>query len=251
LSASFNDRAEFDIVVLDEVDSTNSEGIRRAGGLWRPTWIFALRQTAGRGRRGKPWVDPIGNFAATLMLRPDGSAQEAAQRSFVAALALRRTLALYVDQNRIGLKWPNDVLLDGGKVAGILLESSGQGGRMDWLAIGIGVNLRVAPDPGIVEPGALLPVSVEGETGVVIDARAFLDALAMQFVGYEAILERFGFGRVRQEWLGHAVRLGKPITARTSSQSMTGIFEGIDDTGALLLRMGERQIAIPAAEVFF
>jgi BirA family transcriptional regulator, biotin operon repressor / biotin---[acetyl-CoA-carboxylase] ligase len=251
LSGSFNARAQFDIVELDEVDSTNSEGIRRAGGMWRPTWIFAHKQTAGRGRRGKLWVDPAGNFAATLMLRPDCSALEAAQRSFVAALALKTTLAIYVDHTKIGLKWPNDVLLNGGKVAGILLESSGQGRRMDWLAIGIGVNLHVAPDPGVVELGALLPVSVEGETGVVIEPRAFLDALALQFVGYEDIMERYGFKEIKRRWLASAVRRGKSITARTTMQTFTGIFQGIDDNGALLIETDTGILAIPAAEVFF
>jgi BirA family transcriptional regulator, biotin operon repressor / biotin---[acetyl-CoA-carboxylase] ligase len=217
LSGSFNTRGQFDVVELDEVDSTNAEAIRRAGGLLRPTWFFAHKQTAGRGRRGKPWVDPAGNFAATLMLRPDCTAQEAALRSFVAAVALKRTLAIYIDHTKIGLKWPNDVLLNGGKVAGILLESSGRGGRMDWLAIGIGVNLRNAPDPGIVEVGAIIPVSVWGETKVEINPRKFLDVLALQFVGFEACFETYGFGYIKGEWLMSAVRRRQTITARTST----------------------------------
>lgn len=251
LSAEGTSLAGFDIVELDEVDSTNSEGIRRADRLARPTWVFAYRQTAGRGRRGKPWVDPVGNFAATLVMRPGGPVQDAALRSFVAALALRSALAGFVGLDQIGLKWPNDVLLNGGKVAGILLESSGRGGRADWLVVGIGVNLRQAPEKGSLERGAVSPVSVLEETGVSIDPRVFLDRLAEQFVRYDDIMARHGFAAIRAEWLKGAVRLGQTITARTGTETFVGVFQGIDDAGALLLHSANGAVAIPAAEVFF
>lgn len=251
MSASRASPATFDIVELDEVDSTNSEAIRRAGDFSRPTWILAHRQTAGRGRRGRPWVDPAGNFAATLMLRPEAGPLDAAQRSFVAALALRSTLALHVEASAIGLKWPNDVLLNGGKLAGILLEAGGRGDRIDWLAVGIGVNLRAAPDTAGVEDGALRPVSLLGETGVSIAPRAFLDQLAPRYAAHEAVLAREGFAEIRRLWLAHAARLGQPVTARTGAETIVGQFRGIDDSGALLVRTENGTVAIPAAEVFF
>ncbi|MCX8507888.1 MAG: biotin--[acetyl-CoA-carboxylase] ligase, partial [Rhodobacteraceae bacterium] len=145
--------------VLAEVDSTNSEAARLAPGLTRPTWIMARRQTAARGRRGRVWISPAGNFAASLLMRPSGDAAQAALRSFIAALALADSLAdLSGPRAHISLKWPNDVLLNGGKVAGILLESVGQGAGLGHLVIGIGVNLVAAPPPEAVEPGAMLPV---------------------------------------------------------------------------------------------
>ena len=127
-------------IVLSEVDSTMAEAARRAPTLDRPTWIMALRQTTPRGRRGRTWNEPKGNFAATLVMKPGGNAASAALRSFLAANALFETLALQTERDALATKWPNDVLLNGGKVAGILLESTGQSGRIDWLSIGIGVT---------------------------------------------------------------------------------------------------------------
>ena len=129
--------------MLDAVDSTNAEAARLAPTLLKPTWIMARRQTAARGRRGRPWEMPPGNFAATLVMRPGGHPTWAALRSFVAANAVYATLDMYARDASLALKWPNDVLLSGGKVAGILLESTGKGKTVDWLSIGIGVNLAV------------------------------------------------------------------------------------------------------------
>ena len=117
--------------VLGEVDSTNAEAARIAGNLDGPEWILGLRQTAGRGRRGRGWADPEGNFAATLVLFPGEPAGRVALRSFVASLALLDAFVAVTGRpDGFALKWPNDVLLNGGKVAGILLEGAGQGQRL-------------------------------------------------------------------------------------------------------------------------
>lgn len=240
--------------VLAEVDSTSSEAARLAvAGIRRPTWIFARHQTAARGRRGRPWVSPEGNFAATLLFRPEGDAAGAAQRSFVAALALADALrAVCGPGARLSLKWPNDVLLDGGKVAGILLESAGQAGRLDYLAIGIGVNLAEAPAADQVEPGATPPVSVRGATGLTVTPEDFLGLLAAAFARREAQFCRQGFAPIRADWLALAARLGETITARTGRDSLTGIFEGLAEDGALVLALagGQRRV-IPAADIYF
>ena len=123
-----------------------AEASRRAGELSYPTWIMAHEQLDARGRRGRAWSNPKGNLSATLLMKPLCTAQAAAQRSFVAANALLEALSIYIDRRKISLKWPNDVLINGGKVAGILLESSGRGPFVDWLSVGIGVNLSYAPD---------------------------------------------------------------------------------------------------------
>ena len=121
--------------VLESVDSTLNEAARIAPDLAGPVWILAHRQTAGRGRRGRAWSDPKGNLAATLVMRPSGPPEAVAMRSFVAALALFDACVELTGRAEVfALKWPNDVLLNGGKLAGILLESAGQGAQLRHLA---------------------------------------------------------------------------------------------------------------------
>lgn len=238
--------------VLAEVDSTSSEAARLAPGLSRPTWIMARRQTAARGRRGRAWISPEGNFAATLLMRPEGAPADAALRSFVAALALADALADVCGPNAaIALKWPNDVLLNGGKVAGILLESAGQGGAVGHLLIGIGVNLIAAPPSEAVEPGAVRPVSVLGETGMRVTADELLDRLAPAFARHEAQFATWGFAPIRTAWLARAARLGQPIVARTMTETVQGTFETLGEDGALILATPSGRRALPAADVFF
>ncbi|ARO15215.1 BirA family transcriptional regulator, biotin operon repressor / biotin-[acetyl-CoA-carboxylase] ligase [Ketogulonicigenium robustum] len=233
-------------VVHDRIDSTMFEARRMAeAGLTQPTWILALEQTAGHGRRGRAWRHPLGNFAGTIVFRPAGDAHAAGLRSFLMANALRTALAEYVAPTRLGLKWPNDVLLDGGKVAGILLESRTAGAQVDWLAIGIGVNLASAPDP---DGSVFAPVAL-GEAPP--SPQEFLPRLARAFAAQEALFAAHGFGPIRQMWLDHAVMLGKPIVARLPNATHEGTFEGLDDDGNLLLRTPQGLRTIAAAEVHF
>ena len=235
--------------MLDTVDSTMAEAARRAADIERPTWIMAKTQTAARGRRGRRWVVPEGNLNATLIFRPEATAAEAAKRSFLAANALYQALAIYIAPEKLSLKWPNDVLLSGGKVAGILLESSGQGPFVDWLAIGIGVNLRHAPEA--VEDASFPPVSLAEAGGEDVSAKDFLATLADAYATQEAKLLRLGFDRIRDDWLANAARLGEIITARTGREDVTGIFDSIDRDGSLVLITGTGPRAIAAADVFF
>ncbi|WP_413868850.1 biotin--[acetyl-CoA-carboxylase] ligase, partial [Albidovulum sp.] len=176
----------------------------------------------------------------------------AAQRSFVAALALADALGAAVGPAaRLSLQGPNDVLLNGGKVAGILLESAGRGAGVSHLAVGIGVNLIAAPPAAAVEPGAARPVSVMGETGVRLAPEALLDLLAPAFARWDAQLSTWGFAPLRTAWLARAARLGQPITARTMTETIEGRFETIDEAGALVLRTAAGPRAIPAADIYF
>ncbi|KAF0114312.1 MAG: BirA family transcriptional regulator biotin operon repressor / biotin-acetyl-CoA-carboxylase ligase [Rhodobacteraceae bacterium] len=239
-------------IVLPEIDSTNAEGFRRAAALDGATWILAGLQTAGRGRRSRPWSSPQGNFHATLVLKPIEAPEQVALRSFAAALALRDALVRLTGlAGNLSLKWPNDVLLNGGKLAGILLESAGLNGPDPVLCIGIGVNLIAAPDPSQVEPGAVPPVSLLQETGLRVTPEAFLDALAPAYAAWEATFTDEGFAPLRAAWLSHAARLGEPIRARTGSDIREGVFQTIDVAGNLILRTPDATLAIPAAEVFF
>ena len=237
-----------DRIVLDEVDSTMAEAVRRASDLERPTWIMARHQTAARGRRGRTWQNPAGNFAATMIWQPDATPAEGALRTFTASNALYEALASAVPEARLSLKWPNDVLFSGGKVAGILLESSGASGRIDWLAVGFGVNLLEAPK-GLHD--AHVPPVCLRDAGIDLTADDLLARLADAMAEGEALIEREGFGPVRDAWLSRAARLGETVTARTATAEITGVFETLNESGQLVLRTSTGQVAIPAGDVFF
>lgn len=227
------------------------EGRARRAELAGPTWITAEVQTAGRGRRGRAWANPAGNFAGTLVL-PNVSPETAALRSFVAAVALDEAfVALTGRREAFSLKWPNDVLLNGGKAAGILLESLTDKGRITGVMIGIGVNLATAPDPGTLETGAVAPVSLAGETGLHVTPQEFLEALAPAYAGWEAQMRSYGFGPIRQAWHARAARLGEQITARLPNEEIAGTFREVDAEGRLVLSTPKGERCIAAGDVFF
>jgi BirA family biotin operon repressor/biotin-[acetyl-CoA-carboxylase] ligase len=239
--------------IHDRLDSTNAEALRRAAaGAPAPLWVLARAQTAARGRRGRPWAMPPGAFAASLLLRPEGRPAEGALRSFVAALGLWEALAAATGApERFALKWPNDVLLDGGKLAGILLETDAPPGGPLALVVGFGVNLGAAPPAAALEAGALAPVSLRAATGVDLAPEALLDRLAPAVARWEARLVTEGFAPVRAAWLDRAARLGAPVLARTPGRVVEGRFETIDATGALVLATASGRVVLPAAEVHF
>lgn len=244
--------AGYGVQILDEVDSTLNEAARLAPTLSGPVWIMARRQTRGRGRRGRAWRDPAGNLAATLVLRPEESPEQVALRSFVAALALfDACVAVTGRAQGLALKWPNDVLLNGGKLAGILLESAGSGGDVQFLSIGIGVNLADTPGSDGLEPEAVRPVSLLSETGVAIAPEDFLTELAAAYARHEEQFVRFGFAAIRSLWLDRAAKLGETIKARTGHSETVGRFETVDADGNLVLLTAQGRVAIPAADVYF
>jgi len=187
-----------------------------------------------------------------------------ALRSFAAALALHEALGALLGPGAAGLalKWPNDVLLNGGKLSGILLETisaagrggagqEGGAGRPGHLAIGVAVNLLDAPPSAALEPGALSPVSLLGATGLRVEAEDFLDLLAPAFAAWEERLATYGFAPLRNAWLARAAGLGEEITVRTGQSARRGRFETLDETGALVLNTGDGLRRIAAGEVYF
>ena len=231
-------------VVLERVDSTSAEAARRAADA--PLWVLAHAQTAARGRRGRPWAMPPGNFAASLAWRPDAPPAAMALRSFAAALALDDALTS-LGVTDLSLKWPNDVLLRDAKLAGILLECPAPG----LLVLGIGVNLAIAPDAAALEPAAVAPTSLLAATGIAVAPEALLDRLAPAFAAREAQLVARGFAPVRADWLARAARLGQRITARTMTETTTGTFDDVDGAGHLILGTAQGPRRIAAADVFF
>jgi len=226
----------------DELDSTNSEAQRlAASGEAGLVWIIADRQTAGRGRRGRVWSTDTGNLATTLLLRPDAPPAIVGQLSFVAALAAAEMAAHFAPNATITVKWPNDVLANGKKLAGLLLEA-GPG----WLAIGIGVNLASAPE------GTEFPATSLTQLGIAPpSSEDALCVLAARFAHWYDAWMKDGFETIRAAWLARVGGLGGPIRARLPTETRQGVFEGIDASGALLLNEHGNVRAIAAGEVFF
>lgn len=228
-----------------------TEAARMAPHLAGPAWILAHEQTGARGRRGRPWRMPAGNMAATLVMRPNVPPATAALYSFVAALALYDALRWVAPDLDMAIKWPNDVLINGGKCAGILLESATLRGDTAFLSIGIGVNLAAVPDVGTLEARAVAPVSLLQASGMAIPPEDFLTPLAAAFAQHARTFETLGFAPIRSAWLARAARIGQPLVARTGTTTYEGIFETIDETGAMILRTADGMQAISAADVFF
>ena len=243
---------EYDRIFLKQIDSTNAEAIRRSCFLEKSTWIMAELQTSGRGRRGRAWLMDRDNFAATLVLRTKISLKEAALKSFVASLALRYTFVRHCkNEGSFKLKWPNDVLLNGGKVAGILLESSGKGKFIDSLIIGIGANLASAPLRSEVDFSSGSPVSVKNVLGLQISPNDFLYTLARSFKYYDDEIKNTGFKGIKTEWLKHAAKLNEEVIARVGLKEIRGIFRDISDDGSLIIENLEGIKEIAAADVYF
>jgi len=229
------------IVRHDTIDSTNEEARRLAeAGETGPCWIVAAEQTAGRGRRGRTWISERGNLFATLLISPTGAVEQRMQLSFVAGLAAADTIACY-SPDGVTLKWPNDVLLFGRKVAGMLLESFGPA-----LVVGFGINLAHFPhDTGF--PATSLAALVRNAPS---PDEAFTRLAAFWNAWYEA-WRRDGFAPVRAAWLARASGLGESIRVRVMDREMNGVFENVDDDGALLLRAANGTLArITAGDVF-
>lgn len=184
------------------------------------TVIQAGTQTGGRGRRGNQWESPLGNLYQSLILRPGKPKQEWGQLSFVIAVALAGALVRSgICENHIQLKWPNDVLLDERKAAGILIEASG-----NHVIIGTGVNIATAPE----SRGRLSDYMAADRDGF---RDMFLDSVGYHYTSWQAQ----GFETIREEWMRHAYRLGQDIQARLKDAVYEGVFQDIDDNGTLLL----------------
>jgi BirA family biotin operon repressor/biotin-[acetyl-CoA-carboxylase] ligase len=236
------------IEMLDWVDSTNAEARRRAeAGETGPLWIAARRQTEGRGRRGRVWSMGEGDLAATLLTLTDRPPAEAAQVSFITALAVADLVQTWLAPEAVRLKWPNDVLADGRKIAGILIESGRRDDGRLWLAVGVGVNL--AQSPVETEQPA---TSVAAAAGRAPSVAIALETLADRFAVWSAIWRDFGFEPIADAWTVRAYGLGQDCIARLGSETVAGVAEGLESDGALRLRLPDASLRrISAGDVFF
>ncbi|MEM7500363.1 MAG: biotin--[acetyl-CoA-carboxylase] ligase [Pseudomonadota bacterium] len=244
------------VLRLEKTDSTNAEAARQAAaGEAGPLWVVAARQTAARARRGRDWSSLEGNLFASYLCRPGLTPERAALATFAASLAVLDVVSALLPDGReaVTLKWPNDVLVNGRKVAGILLESSaGRDGRVAWLIIGIGINLAAAPPVGEIRPGGAAPTSVAAEGGRVPAVEEAMDMLGASLTRWLARIEADGFEAVRGPWLARAARRGETIGAGLAHERLEGIFEDVDATGALVLRTRDGTVRhISAADIYF
>ena len=219
------------LVVHDSLPSTSDACIAEAErGEAAGLAILALRQTHARGSRGRSWTEPpTGNLALSVLLRPEGALPAAGVWPLIAGLALHDALSAGHPAGRLTLKWPNDVMLDGRKLAGILVER-GLGGGHDWLVIGFGANLAAAPElPDRV-------VACLAELGVPPSPEQVASRLLVSLSGWMGVWESQGLPAVRAAWLERAHPLGAPLAVRMRGAQTAGSFAGLDQDGALLLR---------------
>ena len=239
--------AGYRLAAHESVESTNATALSLArSGEQGPLWVVTRSQTAGRGRRGRAWSSGEGNLAASLLLTTNVAPASAATLSFVAGLALDDALRTRAPGARIALKWPNDVLLDDKKLAGILLEAESRPGGLA-LVVGIGVNLASAPD------GLPFPATSLAARGFIVHPEAMFAALTDAWTGFEHLWDGGrGMPRIRDLWLERAAGLGNTVSVAMGDRVVEGVFETLDDNGQMILRGADNsEIAVAAGEVHF
>jgi BirA family biotin operon repressor/biotin-[acetyl-CoA-carboxylase] ligase len=226
------------IELVAETGSTNADLLARAqAGAGEGLWLRAERQSGGRGRLGRVWSSPPGNLYASTIVRPMAGDPPPATLALVAAVALEEVASAYAGAGRLQLKWPNDLMASGAKVAGILLEAAAGA-----IVIGFGVNLAHHPEH-LDRP----TTSIAALAGAAPDPAGFTTDLADSFARWLARWRGEGFEPVRQRWLRHAHPIGSALT----TAGIEGLFEGLAPDGALLLRHGDGWIeTVRAGDVF-
>jgi BirA family biotin operon repressor/biotin-[acetyl-CoA-carboxylase] ligase len=237
------------LIAYESVGSTNAEALARArAGERGPLWITAGRQTAGRGRRGRSFVSEPGNLFASLLLTDPSPTDRAAELSFVAALALHDAICHIAPMlaARLELKWPNDLLCDGGKLAGILVEGESGSGRPLAVVIGIGVNCAHHPD------GLSYRATSLAACNVTVTPQTLFAALSRFMVHRLAEWDRgAGFEHTRRTWLALAVGVGEFVLVRLPETELTGRFETLDAAGRLVLRRDDGRVELVTAGDMF
>ena len=242
--------AGYRLASFDQIGSTNSEGLARAAAGERgPMWFVTMEQTAGRGRRHRPWIAPRGNLAASVLETMEVAPATAATLGFAAGLALEAALRTVAGPASVAfsLKWPNDVLAGGAKLSGILLEAEAMPGAGLAVVVGMGTNIVAAPE------GTPIPATSLAALGLATSAEQLFTALSDSWAECRGIWdEGRGFGEIRRRWLALAAGLGQPVTVNMGQATVSGIFDTIDETGCMIVRTssGDR-VPISAGDVHF
>lgn len=237
---------------METADSTNAEAKRRAkAGEPGPLWIWSARQSQGRGRGGREWISQHGNLFASLLIGINCPIRVASQLALVAGIVTYDTIAkliAYEGRSELLLKWPNDVLLAGEKLAGMLLENVGSPAEnRSVVVIGTGINLANHPED---LPQPAISLGAYGMTIAPADALEVLAATTHQWLSRWA--EGTGFPSIRRAWLDRAGPTGRPLRVKIDSEETDGVYAGLDADGALrLLTPDGSEYRIAAGDVFF
>ncbi len=240
---------DYHLLSFDSLDSTNEEAKRLAkGGGCHGAVIWAKHQTNGRGRMGRDWVSSEGNLFVSLLLQPEKPMKDISQLSFVAAVSVIESLeALVPAGNRLQCKWPNDILLNDRKLAGILLESfQTEGSDKPWVVVGVGVNVDNFPK------GTEFPATCLKDAGVeLVSAKIILSRFVHHFIDCYNSWNTKGFTPIRKKWTDVAWGLDKRLCARLPDGTMEGICQGLDASGSLQLKLdnGKKHL-VHAGDVF-
>jgi BirA family biotin operon repressor/biotin-[acetyl-CoA-carboxylase] ligase len=246
------------LAAFESIGSTNAEAMARArDGERGPIWFVTSEQTAGRGRRYRPWIAPRGNLASSILEVIDISPAVAATLGFAAGLALEAALqkvsieallrSAGSDHMKFSLKWPNDVLAGREKLAGILLEAEAMADDRLAVVVGIGTNVVAAPQ------GTPTPATSLAALGVHISAEELFATLSDAWAQFRGIWDNGrGFSEIRRLWLERAAGLGQKVAVQTSGSAVEGIFDTIDEAGCLIVRTSDgKRVPITAGDVHF
>jgi BirA family biotin operon repressor/biotin-[acetyl-CoA-carboxylase] ligase len=250
--------AGYRLAAFDRIGSTNAEAMSRARDDERgPMWFVTSEQTAGRGRRHRPWIAPRGNLASSILEVIDVSPAVAATLGFAAGLALEAALqkvsveaSLRVagsDDMKYSLKWPNDVLAGREKLAGILLEAEAVAGGRLGVVVGIGTNVIAAPE------GTPTPATSLAALGVHIGAEELFAVLSDSWAEFRGIWDQGrGFGEIRRLWLERAAGLGRGVAIHSGGTIVEGTFDTVDEQGCMIVRTSDgKRVPISAGDVYF
>jgi BirA family biotin operon repressor/biotin-[acetyl-CoA-carboxylase] ligase len=243
---------DYHLLSYDVLDSTNEEAKRlAAGGGAHGAVIWAKRQTSGRGRMGREWVSAEGNLFVSVLLAPPKELSDCSQLSFVASIAAAETLDAIVESARVTCKWPNDVLYDGKKIGGILLEAfttmDEQGKERQWVVVGVGINVDSFPEHVMFPATCLRNAGVE-----IISAKIVLSRFIHNFIPQYDVWMKKGFPPIHKAWMQRAYRIGHATEVIIGDKQVDGVFDGIDASGRLLLKSKSGAITgITAGDVFF
>jgi BirA family transcriptional regulator, biotin operon repressor / biotin---[acetyl-CoA-carboxylase] ligase len=246
------------LVAFDKTGSTNTEAMARArDGEYGPTWFVTSEQTAGRGRRNRPWFAPRGNLASSILEVIDVSPAAAATLGFAAGLAIETALqkvsieaslrSAGSEHMKFSLKWPNDVLAGRQKLVGIGLEAEAVANDRLAVVVGIGTNVVAAPED------TPTPATSLKALGVDVSAEGLFAELSDAWAEYRGVWDNGrGFGEIRTRWLERATGLGEPVAIRSGGSLVEGIFDTIDVSGCMIVRTAEgRRVPISAGDVYF
>jgi BirA family transcriptional regulator, biotin operon repressor / biotin---[acetyl-CoA-carboxylase] ligase len=250
--------AGYRLAAFDRIGSTNAEALARArAGEQGPLWFVTSEQTAGRGRRNRPWSAPRGNLASSILEVIDVAPASAATLGFAAGLALEAALkkisveaslrSAGSEHMQFSLKWPNDVLAGQHKLAGILLEAEAVADNRLAVVVGIGTNVVAAPE------GTLYPATSLAALGIHIGAEELFASLSDAWAAFRGIWDNGrGFDEIRRLWLERAAGLGQPVSVQLGAATVAGAFDTIDNSGCLIVRTPEgTRVSISAGDVYF